>query len=185
MNWNNVSIGKYQEIIKSKKSGLDLISLMTGRSIDELEELSAKQLSKLATEFEFLNHEPIGDFKERLYDYRILDMKHPKTGGSMIDFLEILEQNEFVKNLHILMATLLVKNEKEDFEQKCEWMKWNVPITIGYGVAGFFLTNFEVSPRTIPFYFQQVKKGRVSLEKLLKRLEDLKQTTNGISGLTS
>lgn len=182
MNWNNVSIGKYQEIVESKKSGLDLISLMTGRSIDELEELSAKQLSKLATEFDFLNYEPEGRLEKKFEGYSILDMKQPNTGDAMIDFLSILEQNEFVKNLHLLIATLLVKKEKEDFEQKCEWIKWNVPVTIAYGIAGFFLTNFELSPKTIPFYFQQVKKGKVKAEILLMKMEDLSKIINGTFG---
>lgn len=173
MNWNNVSIGKYQEIIESKKSGLDLISLMTGRSIDELEELSAKQLSKLATEFDFLNYEPEGRLEKKFEGYSILDMKRPNTGGAMIDFLSILEQNEFVKNLHIIIATLLVKKEPEDFEEKCNWVKWGVPVTVAYGIAGFFLTNFELSPKNLNYYFQLLKQGKVNPKKLEQKILEM------------
>ena len=71
------------------------------------------------------------------------------------------------------MATISVKDNEEDFETKSQWFKDNTPITIAFGVAGFFLTNFGLSKKTLPYYFQKVKEGKVNPIILMEKLKEM------------
>lgn len=170
VNWQNFSIGEYQKIKASQASGLDALALATNKTVDELEELTTNQLIKLINEFEFINHEPEGQFVRKWEGYTLLAFTKKGGASAMIDFMAILEQNEYVKNLHVIMAIISLNGKEEDFEAKCKKFQDEMPVTIAVGIADFFFQNFRVCKKTIPFYLEQVRTGKVNPTKLMEKI---------------
>lgn len=185
MNWNNITIGQYQEIHKIKASGLELLSIALNMTVEDLEELSARQLKMLTDEMSFLNDEPNGVFAKSWMDYKILDFKSEGSGGNMIDFLALLDSGDYIQNLHFVMATICSKKNDLPFEEKSKYIQERMPITIALGIANFFFQYFNLSKQTIPFYLEQVKKGKVNPQTLWNKIleMDLSSSINGKSGL--
>ena len=183
MNWSNISIGQYQKIISSNAKGFDLLSIVTQLTVTELENLPLNKLEEIIKNYSFLSFEPIVSVQKKWKGYKILDFKNKGGAGSMIDFLALLDQNKYIENLEKIMATICHSSLEEDFETKCNYFKKIMPITVALGVADFFFQNFKLSEKTIPFYLEQVKMGRVSPKILMEKMkEDLKLTTNGTFG---
>ena len=174
MNWNDISLGQYQQIATTKASGINLLSIATSKDVDELEELTPSQLLKLSDVYEFLNHEPNAVFVTKWDGYNVLDFKSPKTGANAIDFLALIEDKEhYFENLDRILAVILTNGKEEDFDIKRKYIADNMPITIAFGIAGFFLTNFGISQKTIPYYLEQVKRGRVNPIVLANRIQGM------------
>lgn len=182
MNWNNITIGQYQKIVEKKAKGLELLSIATDLTVKELENLPLSKLTKLTEEYIFLNDEPPPDNTKNWGEFKILDFNIKGGASQIIDFLSLLDDNNYIGNLHLIMATLCNDGKEYNFQDKAKMFRDEMPITVAFGVAGFFLQNFSLSERNIPFYLEQAKKGKLNTQNLIQRLEDLKLNINGISG---
>jgi hypothetical protein len=177
MNWDNISIGQYQKIHETKASGMDLLSIVTGLSVDELENIPIKRLKKYISDYEFLNTEPTGTLTD-WEGYKILSFKEKGKFGQLIDFLSILENPDYILNLHLIISTVLVKSNDLDFEEKTEFVQNNCPITIAIGTADFFFQNFNRLKAIILDYTPNKSKAMNHKKQKLV----LRTFINGISG---
>lgn len=183
MNWNEISIGVYQDIVSTKAKGLHLLSIVTELSVKDLEKMPLSKLKDLMAKYSFLNDEPSGTLIKKWKDYSILDFKQKGGAAAMIDFMSLLEKNDYINNLHLIMATICNNGKEEDFEAKAEMFKNEMPISIAVGVSDFFLQHFSLSEKTIPYYLEQVKMNRVSPKILSQAIAKLStRATNGIFG---
>lgn len=183
MNWENITIGQYQKIVERKAKGLELLSIATDLTVKELENLPLSKLTKLTEEYLFLNDEPSQNYTKTWGDFKILDFNKKGGASQIIDFLALLDDNNYIGNLHLIMATLCNDGKEYNFQDKANMFRDEMPITIAFGVAGFFLQNFSLSEKNIHFYLKQARMGKLNIQNLIQRLEDLKLNINGTSGL--
>ena len=178
--WNDVPIGIYQKFKNNSSDGLDTLCLFSGLSRKELDDFTPRQMNKLIDAISFIGEEPKSDFIKEWQDYTIFDFKKKGTASSMIDFMSVLDMGNFIENLHIILGIVCINGKEENFEEKTKRFQEEMPITIAFGLAGFFLTNFQISNKTLPYFIQMVKKGKVNPKNLAAMISKL--NGNGLSG---
>lgn len=170
--WNSILVDQYIELRELENSSLDyldkmleVISIVTDTDIDELEELSFTDVTKLERELYWLRSEPSKNIEPKKYIgwnwyfYKGLDSL---TLGEFIDLNHFFSDN-FVTNLPTICAILYRKQKKNEWgelmiepydydpKQRAEHFL-EIPITEVYGIIPSFLDykeNFENTYKTL------------------------------------
>ena len=143
MNWNDIKIKHYAEIIKLNEDSFEdqikAIGVINGKTIEETRALPLTELSKLIEEFKSLELKEIPKKPKSKWDgYKISHKMKDIDAGQMIDYDTLREMGNEVQNLHKFMAILTSPKNEEEYEKRAEHFWNNMPIGVAYGTHVFF-----------------------------------------------
>lgn len=161
MNWNNLTLGQFQEIHKlTQDNSLDeiektcrTISILYGKTEAEVDDMDMAEFNKLASELKFLTAEhipgkPVKSFRVGVNKYAI---NYKPTSLKYRQYVEILHYSERpIENMHLILASLVNpvkfgikrKNKVDDHERISLEMQ-NAPLLAVYHAAVFFCKLFR------------------------------------------
>lgn len=163
--WTEVSVEQYQalQFIVDEDDiyvkNISIIAIMSGIETSKLEKVSLKSYTKLMNSLDFLNS-PIENkltrkFKLSGKKYKMVTDLYELNGGQYITLMHLLKnEDDTVRNLHQLMAVFCTPFKKKflwfgkyeyegDNHQEVSREMLDLPISIAYPLASFFLLNSE------------------------------------------
>lgn len=152
--WDDITIADYQ-LLKGldKPKPLQILSILTDKTVEELREMPIEAIQTLTEEFQFLDtqptdltlHEPF--YIDGIYFKPRLEIDKYKA-GELIDLLELLKDP--TANLHLILAIATEAKERSwylrwkekdwDIRQKAEFLLERCPAGKALQAYGFFLT---------------------------------------------
>jgi hypothetical protein len=137
-NWNEVTVEQFQELHQVEQSesylifekDIDKISIISDIDIDELEELTTKDIFKFKPFLQFLFKEPSKRFKTD-FEFSGLHLKY--VGLNSLTLAEFIDLDSFyvsniIDNLH-MVAAILYRQQKSN--------EWNQTISEAYNFDPF------------------------------------------------
>jgi hypothetical protein len=198
MNWSEITIGQYQQLVSIQNGvyefGIEkeiaVLSCITGKPTEELEELPKDKLIELAKVTKFIN-DPISDTLKPIFKcggktYNVL-MNAEKISTEQFILLNRYTENEAntIDNLHYILAVLT--NEKQywwssnvhrfdyNFEEKAKLFKDKLSIEMAHAPAVFFCKVYKSWLEITETYLLEKMKGIVTKAKEeLRTLEERK-----------
>lgn len=157
-NWNEISIGQFQQINTALKNYPDnaitqavwMLNALTGIPREELLVMDfSKDFKPLMKELEWVNTTALPtqlpkEFELDGEQYTLVyDMKQ-RTTGQFVDLAHLTtEPDNIIANLHQILAVLCIPTGQKDhaigFEQRAKNFQQRLPIAIAYPIATFFL----------------------------------------------
>lgn len=198
MTWNDITVEQYQKIypiisdeakiLEDKK--VEVVSMLSDKSIEQLDELTIGQFNEIAKDYSFLFDGTIkGEAKQRIKangnTYQV------QTDVKKMPFARYVEvkhyrDTDFIKNLHLILASI-VKPVKESYDVKrhgeyaSDMLKANFADC--YQVAVFFCALYSNVIKTIPHYLisELTSKTTITKEQATETIEALCITLDGIT----
>jgi hypothetical protein len=164
MNWNDIKIGHYAQIVKlnedSFEDQLKAIGIVNNLTLDEVRKLPLEDLNKLTTDFAKLSikdipNKPVSKFEE----YKVYNNIKEITAGQMIDYDYIREQGDEIQNLHKFMAVLTNPDNEEELNKRANYFWDNMPIGVAYGTHVFFCNLHKRYEESIRAYSKGMEKA--------------------------
>jgi len=144
--WKQIKVDQYVELRSLKEEdfgslflyNLELLAILTDTDADELEDLTADELTEQINQIRWIGREPAG-FSNRVLDYTLTPLKRISL-GEFID-LEHYFSNDYVKNLTNICAIRYRKtDEKYNYDPTDRADEFNeLPITDVYGIIPEYL----------------------------------------------
>lgn len=209
-NYRDLSIGDYQEIVAICKDGsleeidkqVKMISILTGRTEDEILDLPIMEYKRLSARLSFLESELPGD-KQRLADsYKIgkfdlipvKDIRKVST-AQYIDFQSFHQagfEEHFVEILSCLLVPKGMKyNTDYDIIEVQNAIRKEMNVYDALCLYGFFIVSCNESIKDMLIFSLQEAKGikdREQRERMIRLISEqmtlLKTNGNGSSALT-
>jgi hypothetical protein len=193
--WSQVTLKQFQAIqalledegtVYSKNA--EIISVVSGMDISEVERLSLESYTKVMNALEFIT-QPIEkklkrDFKLNGKRYRVVHDIYQITGGQYITLQHLLGNPESViDNLHHIMAVFVIPYERKwwgwkrgeynaDKHEEVAQEMLSCPIDIIHPLSGFFLDNWKrYAERMLESSVKETKKAERTLIRELKRIK--------------
>ena len=187
--WDELTVGQYQELhptfSKEYKNPVDKIIeqliILTGSSIDEVEQLTVDQLHIIQKDLEFLNkpldHRLRLKYKINGIRYRFNPDARKLTGGAYMSAMHLAEKDPSTK-LHQVLFNIATPCNRFWKPKKVDQAQFyedhvndflNLPMSIAFPIVSFFLTLSQVLTNNIEDYSTQM------LLKMNKNLEEVKQ----------
>ena len=152
MNWESVTIKKYNEIVSLKcdtetEEQLRSIGILNGLTLDQVKSLKLTKLSEYVQEVEELSKTDIPNKPQKKWKgYKIgYNIKYI-TAGQMMDYDTIRGEGDDIANLHKYMSILTNPKDLKEFEDRAELFYNEMPIGVAYGCHVFFwklIKNYE------------------------------------------
>lgn len=178
--WEEVSLKQFVELMKKTENNLtdvrDVISIMTGKSIDEVNLLPYDFVESMMARLTFLNSEPKFENKNEIIinneKYFINVMEKLKFG----EYVDVNSAIQSDKTNYATFLAILCRKENETYDDdfianvlddRIEMFN-NLPITEILPVIGFFLALYQVSG--IPFQ-NSLTEGKQIIDQLLEQTE--------------
>lgn len=174
MNWSNLTIGKYQEIVATQESGLDdlvkmieVVRIMEDMTIEQAHDLSLKEVSQLFNSYTFLQELP-----EKVSSNFVIDnvRYHVCLDISKINAAQFIDLKEFTKehqnlngNLHLVLAVLSLpkgkKYEGSNVIDRANLFRNKLTCEIALPIIVFFWTFFCEYTIAMSDYLEQKKQA--------------------------
>lgn len=193
--WSQVTLKQFQAIqallkdegtVYSKNA--EIISVVSGMDISDIERLSLKSYTKIMNALEFITqpieNKLIRDFKLNGNRYRVVHDIYQITGGQYITLQHLLANPDAViDNLHHIMAVFVIPYQKRwwgwkradynaDRHEEIAQEMLSCPINIIHPLSGFFLDNWQrFGERMLESSVKETKKAERTLIQELKRIK--------------
>jgi hypothetical protein len=169
--WDSILVDQFIELREVEKASfssafdksLELISIVTDTDIEEIEELSYKEMNAIEKQIQWLYSEPKKGIVKKIgeYEYKGLDSL---TLGEFIDLSHFFADN-FVNNLPIICAILYRKTKLNEWNEKIiepydydtekrAHIFMEVPICSVYGIISEFIKYKEAHEATYSTLFK-------------------------------
>jgi hypothetical protein len=175
MNWNKLTVGKYQTIVATQEGGhddlvkmIEIVRICEDLTIEQVHELSLRKVSEYFNSYTFLSELPekvSKSFKLNDIEYIVcLDISKIKA-SQFIDLKEFTKDaNSLNGNLHNVLAVLaLPKGKKYDGAtviDRANYFKENLSCEIALPIMVFFWTFFCDYTIAMADYSEQKKKEK-------------------------
>ena len=152
-NWDEITIADWQKLQGlDQPKPLEILSILTDKTKEELRKLPIEGIKGLTEEFEFLNTKPTDLTLHQPFIIRNIRFT-PRlnidgfTAGELIDMLELLK--EPTENLHLILAIATKAEKRKLFrwkkiewtiEEKAQFLLNNCSAGRALQAYGFFLT---------------------------------------------
>jgi hypothetical protein len=153
--WQDISIGTFQQLHKltepTFENQIATLAILTDKSIDEIEELSIKEITAAIKKLGWMSQLPTAKdckkFRHGLTTYKFVASQHELAAHQFIAVQDLFgQQDKWVDNLHKIMAALAVKYKwfrkseikPTEFEGVADLFRERMSIANAYGYALFF-----------------------------------------------
>jgi hypothetical protein len=173
-NWNQISIGQFQQINAAIKNYPDnaitqavwILSALTGNTREELLALDfAKDFKPMMRQLDWVHSTPLPSQLPKQFElegdsYQLVYEMKQRTTGQFIDLAHFTaDPEQIIPNLHFILAVLCIplgqKDHAEGFEQRAKLFQQKLSIAIAYPIATFFLKLWVDSLPHILTYLEQ------------------------------
>tara|TARA_R110000751_G_scaffold86889_14_gene172644 strand:- start:209 stop:955 length:747 start_codon:yes stop_codon:yes gene_type:complete len=191
--WSAVTVRQFQALqgILSEDGGeyeknVAIISIMSGASVDDIEDYTLKTYAQCMKTLEFLTQplpeEKVMSFISNGKKYRVLSDVYDLNGGQYITLMHLLKDPEkVIDNLHEVMSVFCVPYSKKWYGWKRS--KYNskehnkvaeemleVPMSIVQPLSAFFLSSYLTYAKvTLESSVKELEKIKTKAEKKLAR----------------
>lgn len=182
MNWDNITIEQYYAIRACDDmykdglhEGLAKLAVAEGVTLDEVLDMKTGRVAALQDKHEYLNT-PVPMRAAKKWDgYNLTSNIRHITAGQFIDMMSVAEM-EGDDHLHLMMACV-AKGKDDDFKERAEHIRKNMPITIAIGHTGFFLQlSTRLHQATRQFLLHQTRTIKKQVRQVVSKAD-----TNGSS----
>lgn len=191
--WKEVTIEDFLKIqrldIQDFETELDyhieLLSILSDKDKEYLYTIPVVNIPSLLSEIEFISSMPKGEIK---YSYLINGKKYKATlnvndltAMQYIDLVSLLTDNKDNKNIHLILAVILIEEGKEynaknfDIEKAADEIKQHFNIADAWQISVFFSTLLNSLMVAIGSYSASKMKKLKKKEKNPKRREAIKK----------
>lgn len=183
--YNELTVGKYQEIRKIDFDDLDileqqvaLIAVLNDMDEEEVFDLPLEEYKELSAGLQFLNTPPQIDYKRKLksitlkgQEYRILQDAREMTAGQYIDYQHYLGADNFDEQLPNILTVFVLPKDKEygedyDIYELAQTFRNDMPIITAMEIAAFFFRVSQFSIKT------SLRSLRMRLRMMMRRTKD-------------
>lgn len=197
MDWSNISIRKYDEIVEVLNGNMDdlernlnLLSIIKDMDIEEIEDLPLVEVGKMMREISFLNDEP--KVRGKIPDYLVINgkrysvMKNVKkiSISQYIDFQNYLKMGGRVEQL---LSTIIIPEGKKygeyDFEEVINDIYNHMDIGCAMNLSFFFRRRLLRSMKVILMFLagelwmrmvrERDKMKKQEMEKMLEEIREV------------
>ncbi len=170
MNWSNITIEQYQQILAIANTDLpdfnksvELVKYIFNIDNETVLNMPIEKFKSYTSKLDFIEEpyegEMITTFAIDGYDYEVVWQMQKRTAGQFIDLSELTKDSELINdNLHKILAVIcLPKGAKYDGDiaNRAEVFKKALTMDLVFPLAGFFLTILNASLPTIQDYLSQ------------------------------
>jgi len=195
--WNNITVGKFQElhpVITSDGKLIDrvpaLIAVLSGVPLDDIKKIKLSEYKKIANNLEFLNtFNTLNKIPETVkidgHRYHIDTNINNMNAAQYMDFTTLLkkcdgDEYKIIQNMHEILSCVIIKDirkpwgwkrgeyEGEDFEANTKAIKDHLSIKYAYPIAVFFWTLLE---QLTPVMQDYGKAQMVKADEILRGVE--------------
>lgn len=183
--YNELTVGKYQEIRKIDFDDLDileqqvaLIAVLNDMDEEEVFDLPLEEYKELSAGLQFLNTPPQIDYKRKLksitlkgQEYRILQDAREMSCGQYIDYQHYLGADNFDEQLPNILTVFVLPKDKEygedyDIYELAQTFRKDMPIITAMEIAAFFFRVSQFSIKT------SLRSLRMRLRMMMRRTKD-------------
>lgn len=180
--WDDISIGQYERILEEVDKGetirqktARLQSVVLGIPYEELLNKKLSEVGKLWEPYLAIDMSHIPKKRRKQWDgFSIVYDIEDATGGQAVDLDTVISSPE--KGLSDFMAVLCNRSDMTNFDDRKEYLRDNMPITLALGTYDFFLRRMSRWQRLFPKYLGWLMlktKWRMNLLRLRIRLNRL------------
>jgi len=192
--WHGISIGTFQQLHKltepTFENQIATLAILTDKSIDEIEELSIKEITAAIKKLGWMSQLPTAKdckkFRHGLTTYKFVASQHELAAHQFIAVQDLFgQQDKWVDNLHKIMAALAVKYKwfrkseikPTEFEGVADLFRERMSIANAYGYALFFSLCLPELLETTRVYLEQevAKLKKIAAEKTAQQSHGSKQ----------
>lgn len=186
--WHEVTIKQYlginDLIIDQSIDMIDkqvrVIAELTGRSIDEIEQLDLSEFKSMCSQTSFLYEKPsdrlTGSFIIDGVKYIFYPTKPIRKAKDFIDLSHLTKDKDHIlDNIHKIMAVFCKPETEQDFNERAEIFLQKLTIDKAYPIAVFFWTVFQKLSPIIQNSLIQTNQKRMT--EMIEMLEE-ELTTN-------
>lgn len=198
MNWENITLEQYQEIVAISGTDLpefnkelELVCYLFNLPKDELLNMSIDTFKDYSAKLEFLKTPHEGNM---LKEFNINDTTfqvgwelQKRTAGQFIDLSELTKEQDMINdNLHKILAVICIPKGSKydgDITDRAELFKKHLTMDKVFPISGFFLTVLKSSLPVIQDYLtRDVEKKK---KELLQMIKDSMGIGDGMPHLTN
>jgi hypothetical protein len=173
--WHDISIGQFQQLQRLTDATFEnqiiTLSIVTGKTIDEIEELTPLQITEAIAKMAFMSELPkpsnADKFKIGFMRYRFAVHQNQIAAHQFITAQDLFsDRDKWVDNLHKIMAALCVGYDllgrkhllnANDFEKTANRFKSEMPIAYAFGYTLFFSSYSPVLHEITQAYLDGVR----------------------------
>lgn len=194
-NWNELTVGKWQEIIAAESIGFDwyekdlrMLSILEGIPFEDVKKRTIGDNKIQKDKMSFLNETPTDQVKEFFtiegVEYHANIRVEDKTAGQFIDLTEFTKENDKVnENLHKILAVICLAKGSEyngaTVQGRAELFQRHLTMDIAYPLAVFFYTVYINTLKDIADF--SASQAEQMSKDLLEEVEGTKIPTDGSS----
>lgn len=211
--YNDLTVGKYQELRKLELEGLDaleqqvaILAVLNDMDEDEVFNMPLAEYQKLASDMHFLDKQPVINTKHNPKtikingdEYDVVQDARDLTAGQYIDYQHYLGVDDFDGQLpNILTVFVIPKGKKygEGYEisKLADTFKEYMPIITAMEISSFFLrqslTSIKASLTSLRIKMRMMKmttrkkEVREMIQEGIDRLGLLRDSISSLDGLT-
>lgn len=211
--YNELTVGKYQELRKLELDGLDaleqqvaILAVLNDMDEDDVFNLPLPEYQRLATDMHFLDTQPVINTKRNPKtikiggdEYDVVQDARNLTAGQYIDYQHYLGVDDFDGQLpNILTVFVIPKGRKYgdgyDMAELANTFKEKMPIVTAMEISSFFLRqslySIKASLTSLRLKMRMMKattkdkKTKEMIQEAIDKLGLLKNSTSSLVGLT-
>ena len=211
--YNDLTVGKYQELRKLELEGLDaleqqvaILAVLNDMDEDEVFNLPLAEYQKLASDMHFLDTQPVINTKHNPKtikiggeEYDVVQDARDLTAGQYIDYQHYLGVEDFDGQLPNILTVFVIPKGKKygegyNMAELANTFKDKMPIITAMEISSFFLrqslTSIKASLTSLRLKMRMMKmttrkkEVKEMMQEAIDKLGLLKDSISSLDGLT-